>query len=93
MDRSSGSCATIWLAREISSNPRDLPKPPFKRNQFGFTLGGPVVKNHAFFFVGFEETGLRHVNPRVGCVPTPEMVRGDFSALPPGTVIKDPLTG
>lgn len=73
--------------------PKDLPKPPFKRNQFGFTLGGPVVKNHNFFFVGFEGTRLRNVTTRVGRVPTPEMVRGDFSALLPGTVIKDPLTG
>src|SRR6202162_1409560 len=31
--------------------------PPFKRNQFGGTIGGPVVKDHTFFFVDYE--GIR----------------------------------
>ena len=32
-------------------------KPDFRRNQFGFTLGGPVRQDRTFFFVGYE--GLR----------------------------------
>ncbi len=35
----------------------DLEKPEFRRNQFGFSLGGPVVKNRTFFFTSYE--GLR----------------------------------
>lgn len=65
--------------------------PPLKRNQFGFSAGGPVIKNRAFFFFNYE--GERQITSTtdVETVPTAALRNGDLSAL--GTAVKNPLTG
>lgn len=41
--------ANRWEAEE-----NDLPKPDFKRNQFGFSIGGPILRDRTFFFANYE---------------------------------------
>jgi len=72
-------------------DPADRPKPPFKRNQFGFSLGGPVVKNKTFLFGDYEGTRIRESRTATSTLPTLPMREGDFSQL--DQQIVDPLTG
>jgi hypothetical protein len=54
---------------------------PYKQNQFGFTLGGPIIRNRTFFFGDYEGLRIRQVNPQLAVIPTPAMIKGDFSSF------------
>jgi outer membrane receptor protein involved in Fe transport len=71
--------------------PEPLPKDVLRRNQFGAVISGPVIRDKTFFMASYE--GVRSAIERAGTavVLTPEMRRGDFSAVS-GT-ITDPLSG
>ncbi|HEY6190390.1 MAG TPA: TonB-dependent receptor [Pyrinomonadaceae bacterium] len=73
--------------------PSDQPAPQYQRNQFGFSLGGPIRRDRSFFFVDYEATRAREGITRVTNVPTLAERNGDFSqsALSPAPL--DPLTG
>ncbi len=38
------------------------PRAPYRRNQFGYTVGGPIIKNKLFLFHSFEQTRLIQYN-------------------------------
>nr|MBA3766231.1 TonB-dependent receptor [Acidobacteriota bacterium] len=59
--------------------PRDEPAPKYQRNQFGFSLGGPVLRDRTFFFADYEGTRASEGITRVTNVPTLLERRGDFS--------------
>ncbi|MBL8235389.1 MAG: TonB-dependent receptor, partial [Bryobacterales bacterium] len=63
--------------------------PPLRRNQFGFSLGGPVVKNKLFLFGNWEALKERRANTRGFQVPSAALRNGDFSGL---ATIFDPAT-
>jgi len=63
----------------------DVQKPPFKRNQFGAFVGGPIRKNKTFIFGDYQGTRLREGLSYVSTVPTAAERAGDFRALLTGT--------
>jgi len=76
--------------------PATRPDPPFKLNQFGGTVGGPVFKSKkAFFFFSSEDLQQRSSpTPITIEVPTAAELTGDFSALAAqGIALYNPVTG
>jgi Carboxypeptidase regulatory-like domain len=75
----------VFNSRNFFAAQRDQ----LKRNQFGGTIGGPVVipgayngRDRTFFFFGYQGTRLSNTqNGLTSFLPTPAMVSGDFSAF------------
>ena len=73
-------------------DPYPLPKKPeFRRHQFGAVIGGPIVKNKTFYFVGYSAQRQAQFRTLPVTLPLPQFFEGDLSRLA-GT-IRDPQSG
>jgi hypothetical protein len=90
-----GSLFEFHSNNVIKSKPFFLPagqgKPKYIDNQFGGSLGGPVIRNKLFYFGSWEGTFNRQTGSSFVTVPTAAMRAGDFSGS--AAPIFDPLTG
>ena len=76
-------------ANRWENNRNGVARGPFKQNQFGAAVGGPVIKNRTFWFADYQGTEIRSTGgavPGLGTsaffsIPTAEMKNGDFSHL------------
>src|ERR1043166_5805225 len=69
--------------------PSTQPKPHYILNQFGGTLGGPVIRDKTFFFVSYEGFRERQGQTFTSTIPTLAMRNGNFAGM--GTIF-DPLS-
>jgi outer membrane receptor protein involved in Fe transport len=81
-----GTAFEFLRNRELDSRnffDRNPNKLPFQRNQFGGSLGGPVIKDRAFLFGSFEGLRRRQGVPSIFSVPSPAAKQGNLTS---GTV-------
>jgi Carboxypeptidase regulatory-like domain len=60
------------------------------RNNFGGSLGGPIIHNKVFFFVNYEGLRLTQADTMIDTVPTADEINGDFSMS--GATIYNPFS-
>lgn len=65
------------------------PVPPLSQHQFAGTVGGPLRRDRAFYFLSYEGQRVRRSLTQTFSVPTDALRRGNFAGL---SDICDPLT-
>ncbi len=65
------------FAPATAANPK---KPVFRRNQFGFVAGGPIIKDRTFLFGDYQGTRQLIARVRISTVPTLAQRAGNFSS-------------
>ena len=92
-----GSAFEYYNSNTTKAKPFFLPSgqrnPKYIFNQFGASLGGPVIKNKLFYFASYEATRDRKFASSLSSIPTPAMRQGDLSGALADRPIFDPATG
>jgi hypothetical protein len=86
--------ANRWETNRAGQN-----RGPFRQNQFGGAIGGPILKNKLFFFGDYQGTRIASSGGSIQnlgnggfyTIPTQDMVNGNFSALLGGRIGTDAL--
>jgi outer membrane receptor protein involved in Fe transport len=81
----------VFNARNYFATVGVVPKPVLRYNQFGGTIGGPILHDKAFFFGNFETYRFIQSSPQFLSVPTAAFRSGDFSQLQDSTGKSIPL--
>jgi len=94
-----------FVARNPIANPPGIEFPPYHLNQYGATLGGPVMvpklyngRNKTFFFFGYQRYTVSQQSYNYSRVPTSDELSGDFTnslfflASPDQVHLYDPAT-
>ena len=88
-----GSAYEFFRNDALNANQwRATSKAPYRANEFGGSLGGPIIRNKAFFFVDYQGLLLRNGISYILTVPTQLMTEGTFLKSQFPNPIYDPQT-
>jgi hypothetical protein len=68
----------IFDANNFFNNASGIALPPLRKNNYGFTVGGPVRKDKTFFFFDFDWIRIRSLGTSTAGVPSAAERQGDF---------------